>query len=133
MWLGGHYVFDDIAGADGTIALDYQFSRVRLLLGADSSLEFGARNSPVFTFGLLANVRITQAGKTDRHGLLPSFHTSDQGAGCITGMIEVEEIGDGLRRVPASGAAPKRLVGRGTARGTNRLQPGRRHPPWPAR
>jgi len=52
-------------------------------------------------FHLLANVRLTPAGMTDRPGLLPSFHTSDQGAGCITGMIEVEEIGVGLLLTPS--------------------------------
>jgi len=52
-------------------------------------------------FHLLANVRLTPAGMTDRPGLLPSLHTSPEGAGCITGMIEVNEAGVGIAITPS--------------------------------
>lgn len=55
-------------------------------------------------FHLLTNVRLTPAGMIDRPGLLPE-HTSEAGEGCITGMIEIDEVGVGLWLTPSDGSA----------------------------
>lgn len=83
-----------------------QFKRLR---GMNRSAD--PASIPDDQFHLLTNVRLTPAGMIDRPGLLAASHTSPQGAGCITGMIEVEETGVGLVLTPSPGGVGSYLGG----------------------
>jgi hypothetical protein len=52
-------------------------------------------------FHLLTNVRLTPAGMIDRPGLLFPEHEAEE-EGCITGMVEIDEVGVGLWLTPTS-------------------------------
>jgi len=64
----------------------------RYFRGMNRSADPGA--VPANQFHLLSNVRLTPAGMTDRPGMVPHHDTGV--AGCITGMIEIDEDGVGL-------------------------------------
>jgi|GEM_PF-2022893 len=72
--------------------LGFQYFR-----GMNRSADPGA--IPGNQFHFLSNVRLTPAGMTDRPGLVPHHDTGV--AGCITGMIEIDEDGIGLWVTPA--------------------------------
>lgn len=90
---------------------DQQVQRFELRPGAEFKRLRGMNRSadpasiPDDQFHLLTNVRLTPAGMTDRPGLLFPEHESAAGEGCITGMVEIDEMGVGLWLTPSAGSA----------------------------
>lgn len=72
---------------------------IRRLRGVNRSAD--PASIPVDQFHLLANVRLTPAGMTDRPGLVQQSDFEQPGAGCIPGMIEVDQVGVGITMTPS--------------------------------
>jgi hypothetical protein len=76
---GGHYVSSELAGADGSLLIDYTIKRVTPYLGLDTNLDFYSsnnRNDVDFKLGLIGGARI---------GLVPHVAWYVEGGLGITG------------------------------------------------